>query len=42
VAGIKIESEGYHETYEIKITLYRSYESLLKDGSIKYIPEDDD
>jgi hypothetical protein len=40
VAGIKIESEGYFKTYEIKITLYRSYESLLKDGSIKYIPDD--
>lgn len=42
VAGIRIESEGYFNTYEIKITLYRSYESLLKDGNIKYIPEDDD
>ena len=40
VAGIKIESEGYYDTYEIKITLYRSYESLLKDGSIKYIPDE--
>ena len=40
VAGISIESEGYFDTYEIKITLYRSYESLLKEGSIKYIPED--
>jgi hypothetical protein len=41
VAGVEIESEGYHDTYEIKITLYRSYESLLKDGTIKYIPGDD-
>lgn len=40
VAGIKIESEGYFDTYEIKITLYRSYDSLLKEGSIKYIPDD--
>lgn len=42
VAGIKIESEGYFDTYEIKITLYRSYDSLLKEGSIKYIPDDGD
>jgi len=40
VAGIRIESEGYFSTYEIKITLYRSYESLLKEGTIKYIPND--
>lgn len=40
VAGIRIESEGYFDTYEIKITLYRSYDSLLKEGSIKYIPDD--
>jgi hypothetical protein len=40
VAGVRIESEGYFDTYEIKISLYRSYDSLLKDGSIKYIPDD--
>ena len=40
VAGIKIESEGFYDTYEIKIILYRSYESLLKEGSIKYIPDE--
>jgi len=42
VAGIKIESEGFFDTYEIKITLYRSYDSLLEEGIIKYIPDESD
>jgi hypothetical protein len=33
--GIKIESTGYYLTNEVTITLYRSSESLLKDGYIK-------
>jgi hypothetical protein len=33
--GVKIESTGYYQTNEITITLYRSKDSLLKDGYIK-------
>lgn len=33
--GVKIESTGYYQTNEITIILYRSKDSLLKDGYIK-------
>jgi len=33
--GIKIESTGFSQTNELSIVLYRSSESLLKDGYIK-------
>ena len=33
--GIKIESTGFSETNELSIVLYRSSESLIKDGYIK-------
>lgn len=35
INGAKIESTGYYQTNEITITLYRSKDSLLKDGYIK-------
>lgn len=37
--GIKIESTGFHETISVTITLYRSYDSLKKEGYIKRIEE---
>lgn len=40
VHGVKVESEGYFGSYRIKITLYRSYDKLVEDGYIKYVPED--
>jgi hypothetical protein len=33
--GVKIESTGYYLTNELTIVLYRSSDSLLKDGYIK-------
>lgn len=33
--GVKIESTGYYLTNEVNIVLYRSSESLIKDGYIK-------
>lgn len=33
--GVKVESTGYHNTNEMTIVLYRSAESLIKDGYIK-------
>lgn len=33
--GIRLESTGYFQTNEVTIVLYRSRESLLKDGYIK-------
>lgn len=33
--GIKIESTGYNNTNEVTIVIYRSADSLIKDGYIK-------
>lgn len=33
--GIKIESTGFSETNELSVVLYRSSESLIKDGYVK-------
>jgi len=33
--GIRVESTGYNQTNEVTIVLYRSRESLIKDGYIK-------
>lgn len=33
--GIKIESTGFYQTDELTIVLYKSSESLIKDGYIK-------
>lgn len=33
--GVRIESTGYHQTNEVAIVMYRSRDSLLKDGYIK-------
>lgn len=44
--GVKIESTGYNNTNEVTIILYRSADSLIKDGYIKkgdletYLEED--
>jgi hypothetical protein len=39
VGGIKIESTGFSESITVTITVYRSYDSLKKDGFIKKIDE---
>ncbi len=33
--GVKIESTGYYNTNEVTIVLYRSADSLIKDGYVK-------
>lgn len=33
--GIRVESTGYYQTNEVTIVLYRSRDSLIKDGYIK-------
>ncbi len=32
VEGVKVESTGYFETYEVSIKLYKSFDSLRKEG----------
>lgn len=39
IGGVKIESIGFSETISVTITVYRSYDSLKKDGYIKKIEE---
>jgi len=33
--GVRIESTGYYQTNEVAVVIYRSRDSLLKDGYIK-------
>lgn len=33
--GVRIESTGFHQTNEVTVIIYRSRDSLLKDGYIK-------
>ena len=40
VNGVKVESEGFYETYRVTIEVYRSYDKLVEEGYLKYIPED--
>ncbi len=40
VHGIKVESEGFYETYRVTIEVYRSYDKLVEEGYLKFIPED--
>lgn len=35
VEGVKVESTGYFDTNEVTIIIYRSNDSLIKDGYIK-------
>lgn len=39
VNGVKIESTGYFQTHEVKITIYRSNDSLEKNGYLKLIED---
>jgi len=32
IQGVKVTSKGYHNTNEVEITIYRSYESLKAEG----------
>jgi len=41
VNGVRIESTGIYNSYEICITAFRTYKSLLKDGYIKHIPAEE-
>jgi hypothetical protein len=35
INGVRIESTGYNQTNEVTVVLYRSKDSLIKDGYIK-------
>ena len=35
VNGVKIESTGYYQTHEVRIIIYRSNDSLVKNGYLK-------
>jgi hypothetical protein len=35
INGLRIESTGYYQTNEVTVVLYRSGDSLIKDGYIK-------
>jgi hypothetical protein len=35
ISGIKIESTGYYFSTEVKVTLYKSTDNLLKEGFLK-------
>jgi hypothetical protein len=39
IGGVKIESTGYGESISVTIIVYRSYDSLKKDGYIKKVEE---
>ena len=32
IGGVKVEATGLHNTYELSLTVYRTYESLRKEG----------
>ncbi len=39
INGVKIESTGYYNSVSVTVTLYRSYESLVKDKYIDKLPD---
>lgn len=41
IGGLKIESTGFSESISVTITVYRSYDSLKKEGYIKKIEDSD-
>jgi hypothetical protein len=40
INGIKIESTGYYLSNSVIINIYKSYDSLVKEGYLKQIPSD--
>ncbi len=40
VNGIKLESTGYDKSNSVVIKIYKSYDSLVKEGYIKKIPSE--
>jgi hypothetical protein len=40
VNGIKLESTGYYLSNSVIIKIYKSYDSLVKEGYLKHIPYD--
>lgn len=41
INGIKIESTGYNSTNEVKISIYKSNDSLIKEGYLKIKKQED-
>lgn len=39
VGGVVVQSSGFFNTYKVTVEVYRDYESLLNEGTIKYIPK---
>jgi hypothetical protein len=35
IKGLKVEAYGYYNSNEVRIIIYRSYDSLIKDGYLK-------
>ena len=40
INGIKIESTGYYLSSSVIINIYKSYDSLVKEGYLKEIPSE--
>jgi hypothetical protein len=40
VSGIKIESIGYNHSNSVVIKIYKSYDSLVKEGFLKKVPSE--
>ena len=41
VNGVKVESTGFYHSNEVKIKIYKSYDSLKEDGYLKKLSEED-
>lgn len=41
VNGVKVESTGYYHSNEVRIKIYKSYDSLEKDGYLKKESEEE-
>ena len=40
INGVKVESTGYFNTYEVTVVIYKSYDGLIEEGFIKSKEED--
>jgi hypothetical protein len=41
VNGVKVNSTGYYHSNKVEITIYKSYDSLEKDGYLKRKPDEE-
>ena len=40
INGVKIIAKGFFDSYETEITVYKTYDNLVKEGYLKKIPKD--